>query len=172
MFETGETLPFRATRMDARIGRERNNERMPRLRVGPPGGWMRFGFDFSKMPAYVLVWTEGEASVSGFDELLTELVNSPRWASGMGQVVDHRRLTASSLSGDDMQAIRNVVRRHADKLGQGKTAFVVSDALSFGMARMYELVGGDEIHQRVGVFYTVEEATQWLSDSETREPRD
>jgi len=44
------------------------------------------------MPDYVFVQTQGEASDRDFDDLLTMLVNSPKWVVGTRQLVDHREL--------------------------------------------------------------------------------
>lgn len=51
---------------------------------------MKFEINFDHMPEYVLIRTEGEASNHDFDDLLAEIVHSPRWAVGTCQLVDHR----------------------------------------------------------------------------------
>lgn len=123
---------------------------------------MEFKINFDHMPDYVLIQTQGEASHRDFDDLLTELVNSPKWVVGTPQVVDHRELIMQNLSSDSMQRIMDIVKKHSDKLGNGRCAFVVKDALGFGVARMYELIGGERVHIEVGVFYSLNEAVEWL----------
>lgn len=123
---------------------------------------MEFKINFDHMPDYVLIQTQGEASHRDFDDLLTELVNSPKWVVGTPQVVDHRELIMQNLSSDSMQRIMDIVKKHRDKLGNGRCAFVVKDALGFGVARMYELIGGERVHIEVGVFYSLNEAVEWL----------
>ena len=123
---------------------------------------MNFEINFDQSPDYVYIQTSGEASIQGFDELLTEIVESPNWKTGIKQLVDHRDLILHKLSPDDMQAIEKVVKKHSEKLGNGRCAFVVKGTLGFGFARMYELIGGETLHQQVGVFYTIEEAVEWL----------
>ena len=123
---------------------------------------MEFKIDFDHMPDYVLIQTQGEASDRDFDDLLTELVNSPRWVVGTRQVVDHRELIMKNLSSNSMQRIMDIVEKHSNKLGNGRCAFVVKDALGFGIARMYELIGGERVHIEVGVFYSLNEAVKWL----------
>ena len=125
---------------------------------------MKFEIDFDQMPDYVLIQTREEATVDGFDDLLTALVESPQWVPGTAQIIDHRRLGVNNLALNDMAAIMGIVKRHSKKLGPGPCAFVVKDALGFGIARMYELIGGDDIHPEVKVFYTVDEAVQWLKE--------
>lgn len=123
---------------------------------------MRFEINFDRSPEYVYVQTEGEASVRGFDEMVTEIVASPNWETGAMQVIDHRKLIINKLTSDDMRAIKEIVRKNSEKLGKGRCAFVVHDKLGYGLARMYELLGGKDLHQEVAVFYTIDEAVEWL----------
>jgi hypothetical protein len=114
------------------------------------------------MPDYVLIKTQGEASDRDFDDLLTMLVSSPKWVVGTQQLVDHRELIMKNLFSDSMRRIMDIVKKHSKKLGNGRCAFVVKDALGFGIARMYELIGGERIHIEVGVFFSLNEAVEWL----------
>jgi len=123
---------------------------------------MKFEINFDHMPEYVLIRTDGEASDRDFDDLLTEIVDSPRWVVGTSQLVDHRELIMNNLTSNGMQRIKDIVKKHSKKLGNGRCAFVVKDALGFGIARMYELIGGESIHLEVRVFYSINEAVEWL----------
>ena len=123
---------------------------------------MKFKINFDHMPDYVLIQTLGEASDHDFNDLLTELVDSPKWMVGTKQLVDHRELIMKNLSSNSMQRIRDIVEKHSEKLGNGRCAFVVKDALGFGIARMYELIGGEGIHVEVGLLYSINEAVEWL----------
>ena len=124
---------------------------------------MKFEINFHQLPEYIYIQTAGEASISGFDKLLTEIVESPNWKTGTKQLVDHRKLILNKLTTEDMRTIASIVKEHSEKLGNGRCAFVMNDAFGFGMARMYELIGGDHIHQDVCVFYSIEEAVEWLN---------
>jgi hypothetical protein len=123
---------------------------------------MNFKIDFDPLPDYVFIQTAGEASIRGFDKLLTEIVESPKWKTGTKQLIDHRKLILNKITPDDLRTIENIVKENSKKLGNGRCAFVVNDALGFGLARMYDLLGGEALHQEVGVFYTIEEAIEWL----------
>jgi hypothetical protein len=127
---------------------------------------MKFKINFDHMPEHVLIRTDGEASDRDFDDLLTELVDSPRWVVGTHQLVDHRELIMKNLSPNSMERIKDIVKKHSEKLGHGRCAFVVKDALGFGIARMYELIGGESIHLDVRVFYSINEAVEWLKQKE------
>jgi hypothetical protein len=123
---------------------------------------MKFEINFDNMPEYVLIRTDGEALVSDFDDMLTKLIDSPKWVTGTDQIVDHRKLVGDNLTSNATVRIKNIVKKHSKKMGEGRCAFVVKDTLGFGNARMYELIGGETIHLEVGVFYTIDEAVAWL----------
>ncbi len=123
---------------------------------------MRFEINFDRSPDYVYIQTDGEASVSGFDKLLTEIVESPKWKTGTKQLVDHRKLKLHMLTSEDVRKIMEIVKKNSKELGNGRCAFVITDTLGFGLARMYELLGGKDIHQGIAVFYTIDEAVEWL----------
>jgi len=123
---------------------------------------MEFEIMFDHMPEYVLIRTYGEASAHGFDDLLTTLVNSPEWVTGNRQLVDHRKLSAEHLTNDDIQKIESISKKYGEQLAGGHVAFVVSDTVSFGMVRMYEMLGGENTHSKIRVFYSINEAAAWL----------
>ena len=123
---------------------------------------MKFEINFDHMPAYVLIRTEGETSVRDFDALLTTLVESPRWITGTDQIVDHRKLEIDNHPSNEVQEIEDIVKSHNEKLGNGRCAFIVKDNLGFGLIRMYELIGGGNIHIKVGIFHSINEAVEWL----------
>lgn len=128
----------------------------------PYNNSMKFEINFDQLPDYVYIQTYGEASIIGFDKLLTEIVASPNWKPGTKQLIDHRELTLHKLTSNDMRAIMNIVEKNIEKLGNGRCAFVISNTLGFGLVRMYELLGGENLHQEIAVFYTIEEAVEWL----------
>lgn len=123
---------------------------------------MKFEISFENLPAYVRICTKGKASVRGFEELMCALVHAPEWVPGTSQLVDHRQMVLTHFLPEDMQQIMNIVRNYREKLGKGRCAFVVSDRMGFGFARMYELIGGDAIHTDSNVFYSSKDADEWL----------
>ncbi len=123
---------------------------------------MNFEIDFSPLPDYVIVKTEGLPSAEGFENIMKALVGSPKWRAGTKQLVDHRNLLFKDLSAQEMRQIVGVIRKYSAKLGNGACAFVVKTDLGFGLARMYEMSGGEGLHVQVGIFYSIDEAVKWL----------
>lgn len=124
---------------------------------------MKYEIDFSHFPDYVRVTTFENATVAGFKGVLEEILCSPLWVAGTPLLLDHRRLSAVSLSVEELQLITEYFGFRGNQFGSAKCAIVVSDSLSFGYSRMYELMGGNRIHEEMGVFYDVGEAIQWLA---------
>ncbi|MCF8061022.1 MAG: hypothetical protein K9M82_00765 [Deltaproteobacteria bacterium] len=128
---------------------------------------MDFRIIFDHMPQYVLIRTQGTTTAADHDLLMKELTSAREWKTGTDQIVDHRKLEVGSLSLDLMSEIQKVVSRYEDKLGKGKVAFVVSTDAMHGFARMYELVGGEEVHGDISIFKTMEGAIEWLNEERT-----
>jgi hypothetical protein len=123
---------------------------------------MKFEINFEYMPDYVLIRTEGEASARDFDELLTTLVDSPEWVTGTDQIVDHRKLLRDNFTLDKVREIKNIVKNHSKKLGNGCVALVVKGDFEARKARLYELIGGVSFHFKVRICYSINKAVEWI----------
>ena len=124
---------------------------------------MQFQISFDRCPSYVHIISSGEASVRGFERLITAMLASPAWQPGLKQLVDHRNLRIGNFSRNDIEAIVEFVKSRREKIGNGRCAFVVGDTLGFGLVRMYDLMGDELIHPELRIFYSEEEAVQWLA---------
>ena len=125
---------------------------------------MKFEIDFSPLPDYVLIKSEGEASVEDFENILKTLAQSPRWKPGTKQLFDHRNLIVNDIFIAEMRQLVNVVRSHTSEYGSGPWAFVVQDPVSFALSQVYELLGGAALHPQFAVFYSIDEAIKWLKE--------
>ncbi len=131
---------------------------------------MKFEIDFSPLPDYVLIKTEGKASVEGFDDIFEMLVSSPKWKDGTAQLIDHRNIIVKDFSSEEMRRLVDLVREYTKKHKPGPCAFVVKDDLAFGIARMYEILGGEGLHPAIEIFHTIKEATEWLKGFNLHSP--
>ena len=129
---------------------------------------MRYELEFYPSLGYVCIRTHGNASVTGFARLIEEVADSPDWTPDTGLLIDHRRLKPGRLSVDEMDQIKDLVKEKKPIVGNGRCAFLVGNQLGFGLARMYELVGGDSLHSAIKVFYSEDEALEWLTGNEAR----
>jgi len=86
---------------------------------------MKYTFDFSNTPAYILIKTGEFAVVEDFYKLLKDLLASPKWVKGTPQIIDHQSLDLKKMTFEDVKMIQSIVEFHAEKLGAGKCAFVI-----------------------------------------------
>jgi hypothetical protein len=123
---------------------------------------MRYDFDFSNMPAYVLVKTGEFAVVEDFYKLLRNLAASPRWVKGAGLIIDHQYLDLKKMTFADVKMIQSIVEFNSKKLGAGKCAFIIkgnSDALSAGLSRLSD----SDLSSPIKFFATLPPAKEWIS---------
>ena len=125
---------------------------------------MKFEIDFSPLPDYVLIKSEGKASVEDFENLLKTLAQSPRWKPGTKQLFDHRNLIVNDIFIAEMRQLVNIVKLHTREYGSSPWAFVVQDVLGFAFSKVYELLGGAALHLQFAVFYSIDEAIKWLKE--------
>lgn len=110
------------------------------------------------------VYTRAWGSVT-YDEVQAHLSEEAR-KQGLGypELVDATGATTALTSGQ----IRELVRRTHALLRRGPfgpTAIAATHDVLYGMARMYEILAGDD-GVSVGVFRTVADAERWLSEAE------
>jgi hypothetical protein len=76
---------------------------------------------------------------------------------------DFRKASLKPLSSQDIENIVNWVKEHAEIRKGGKTVWVVSETADYGMIRMMSIHGElGEVPFGLNVFYSMEEAIQWL----------
>jgi len=63
---------------------------------------MKYEFSFNPSRGYICIRTYGEASVRGFEKLMTEIADSPNWKPGTNLLIDHRKLNSRNFSSDEM----------------------------------------------------------------------
>ncbi len=123
---------------------------------------MKFEIDFSHLPDYVLIKTEGKASIEDVGTAFQAIVDSPKWKPGTKQLYDHRKSILRDFPAEDMRHMANIAKGYSEKLGNGACALVVKGSLGYGLARMYQMLGGEQVHRQVGIFYAIDEAIEWL----------
>ncbi len=102
---------------------------------------MKYNFDFSQMPDYVLIKTGGVDVVEDFYKLLKDLFASPKWIQGTPQIIDHQYLDLKKMTFKQVQMIQSIVEFHAQKLAGAKCAFVIrgnSKTLAAELSRQNE----------------------------------
>lgn len=76
---------------------------------------------------------------------------------------DFRRADLSSLTGKDVQQLSLSVKKNAPLRLSGKSAFVASTPLEYGMIRMYQLITEDQSNHLIETFQDYDQAVAWLT---------
>ncbi|MEJ2657590.1 MAG: hypothetical protein P8012_10390 [Desulfobacterales bacterium] len=80
---------------------------------------------------------------------------------------DLRNASLHNLSSKDLEAYVDYSKRHSEARTGGKTAFVVSKDLEFGMLRMVDAFSEfAKIPFKIMTFRSIDEAFQWLEEDE------
>jgi hypothetical protein len=80
---------------------------------------------------------------------------------------DFRNASFETLSSKNLEAIADYVKQHGEVRAGGKTAFVVSKDLEYGLFRMIETFGEiRKIPIYTEVFRSMDEAVHWLEEDE------
>jgi len=122
---------------------------------------------FSRYPEIELTWfvMEGDTAIEEWIEVHRSY---DRFGQSRLEFYDFRNVSRP-FSAEEVRALVDfsVSRTHL-RPPNGRTAAVVSDALRFGLARMFQLQGEIMgISWEIRAFYTIEEALDWLG-SEVR----
>lgn len=84
--------------------------------------------------------------------------------SGFSEVMDFRQVREPRVTSEGLKALAREAVSMDESTGHGKTAIVVEETFSFGMARMYEAWRSSEKESRrdTRVFRDLDEAMLWV----------
>jgi len=102
----------------------------------------------------------GDYTVETLQDLLDQFYQSQYTVN---LALDFSAAISPDLSRDDIDEILAHAKKYAHLRSSGKTAFIVSSDINFGLGRMYEIVA--EIHKMpisLNVFRNSEEALKWF----------
>lgn len=112
------------------------------------------------LPAVVLR-PQGPMNVENFVRWGQELRAHPGYARELHQIIDLSSVDVSDLGRSE---IDRIVSRAASLDYGPRTliALVAPQSLSFGLARMYEIVASSDLPRNRAVFRAIEDAVEWV----------
>lgn len=131
---------------------------------------MRHEFSFDPEHSLVRVNAAGVMTPATFERQFQDLIHHPQWRRGMKILSDYRGIDGSGLTTDDVRAMASVYAGLADRIGPGRSALVVNEALQYGLARMWVSWAEMKIPREVRVFTSMEEARRWVMEDEGEAP--
>jgi hypothetical protein len=95
------------------------------------------------------------------DEVLTivdRFMSDPDFDPNFSQLIDCRQVTKMKVNAEDVRQIADREIFSPDS----RRAIVVTDAVTFGLGRMYEILRDLKGEKGIRVFRSIEEATDWI----------
>lgn len=123
---------------------------------------MEHEFIFYPKKNFVIIRTHGHATLEGFKTFVIDLLKDTQWVKGMTILVDHRDVDFNGISKVDVDTYRNFIIENSDIIGPARIAAVVSEALGYGLGRMWEIPLRCEVAFEHHVFYSISDAVTWL----------
>jgi len=119
---------------------------------------MKYSFDFSHLPDYILVKTGQFAVVDDFYKLLKDLIDSAKWQTGTPILIDHRDVMAKQLAASAAGRLHDIYEFNAERLGGSKCALLF-EVEEDGVG---ELFAAAEQFSSLRFFCDQESAEDWL----------
>ena|SRR2546426_2706342 len=118
-------------------------------------------------PEAQMLFVVGKGAITQAEriEAMRAWISDPLFRPGLNTLCDFSAAT-STPSLDDLENIVRLIGQHSEAIGRKKTAIVTSQAVTFGVARQFQILA-ESTPLTVGVFTDMESAVAWL-----REPRE
>jgi hypothetical protein len=129
---------------------------------------MEYSISVHNEKRYVEVNVRGQASVGSFQLFIGELLASPYVDLRYDLLVEITELDPGSLGSDDVRNIVGFLERHKEQLKPKKHAIIAESPVSFGFARMYQILAEDFLPMSVRVFGARDQALKWLRDEKEK----
>ena len=123
--------------------------------------WSDIAIDVSR--GLVVLTPSGDLTLSRAETLISLMTGHPDFAPGMPSVWDLREADLSPLDSEDLRQIAAFSSALRGERGNARVAAVSSEDLSFGITRMYEVVG-EVAHLQFKAFRDFDEAVAWVLD--------
>jgi len=106
----------------------------------------------------VYVRMSGPLTLTEIQQVTESLTANPEVQSGFGELIDLREATTDAISSDDVRRIAAATLDAAER-----RAFVTTDMLTYGLARMFEIYRAlNRKPDTVAVFHNLNDAEKWL----------
>lgn len=122
---------------------------------------MKYDFDFSYLPDYILIKTGGFDVVEDFYKLLKDLLASPKWIKGTPLIIDHQYLDLKKMTFAQVKMIQSIIEFAAEKLGGGKCAFVIQGNTSLLAAELHSQTANQAL-PAIKFFSDLTAAKKWI----------
>ncbi len=106
----------------------------------------------------------GNYNFGEFRRFYSDLLNHPQFKPGSKMLYDARELDFSKMKPTDINELVKLEKELKEKRGTGKTTYVVSTDIGFGMLRMFELNRIENQENPLMIFRGLTEAEKWIGE--------
>lgn len=122
---------------------------------------MRWDIKYADDGSMVRINVVGKADIEDYRISIQELVSHPMWRINIPSIVDLRNYEFSEAGSSFMVSLAQGHRDVFKGRKVGPVAMIVSRTVEYGFSRIWEAYAHD-IYSASDVFYTEEEALEWL----------
>jgi hypothetical protein len=108
----------------------------------------------------------GNADIETFKAMIIELLGPPYVDYHYNLLMDISAVNIDPFSESDIREINDLLASEKSKLVPIKQAIVAGSTMSFGMARMFQIISEDALPLNTQVFKYIKEAVSWLNMKE------
>ena len=129
---------------------------------------MAYDYAIDRDQSLVYVRMYGPLTLAEIREAGQKIASHPEVTAGFGELIDLRDATTDAVKADDVRDIAAAPLNAATR-----RAFVTSDVLTYGLARMFEIYRElNRKQEEVAVFRDITDAERWLGVTRGSETRD
>jgi hypothetical protein len=125
---------------------------------------MEYTISINHDERYVEVNARGVASTGGFRSFVEDLLEPAYYDLNYNLLVEFSSLDTSPLESGDIRNIVSFLEMRKEKLRPKKHALVAASTITFGFARMYQILSEGVLPISIQVFSSREQALGWLRD--------
>jgi len=112
---------------------------------------------------FVRAWQWDEFSLDDEAQFLSDIFTGSHWYPGLGVLIDYRGLKVTTLTENDLTAIRVIFQSARKRLESSKLALLCDTDALFELGTHFAMLLAPKLENKVVVFRDEETAVNWLT---------
>lgn len=113
---------------------------------------------------FVKVIADGAFDADAHLEMLKDLVARRFWKPGTAVLIDFRGVETAGVSLEDIRQASGNRQQIDDRLGDGKSAYLMKSLADFARGRQFQLLTEDKVASALCIFMDEDKALNWLQN--------
>ncbi|MFH1021101.1 MAG: hypothetical protein V1782_10915 [Pseudomonadota bacterium] len=109
----------------------------------------------------IIVTVLGKIMLDEIDSAFQQITRSSDYPPNIDALWDLRNTDFLHVDEKFIRGIIKLREKYSDR-ANNKSAIIVSDDLSFGLGRMFEMLAANDVHQEIMVFRDYSEGERWI----------